>query len=57
MAKVVDLDVPREIVSLKVEGEKPVKVPLADFEPPDEGSNRPNRVGRGRLGRGHDCRR
>ena len=44
-AKVVDLDVPREIVSLKVEGEKPVKVPLADFEPPDEGSNRPNRVG------------
>ena len=45
MAKVVDLDVPREIVSLKVEGEKPVKVPLADFEPPDEGSNRPNRVG------------
>ena len=45
MAKVVDLDVPREIVSLKVEGEKPVRVPLADFEPPDEGSNRPNRVG------------
>ena len=28
-----------------MEGEKPVKVPLADFEPPDEGSNRPNRVG------------
>ncbi len=46
MAKVVDLDVPREIVSLKVEGEKPVRVPLADFEPPDEGRNRPNRVGR-----------
>ena len=45
MAKVVDLDVPREIVSLKVEGEKPVRVPLADFEPPDEGSNCPNRVG------------
>ena len=45
MAKVVDLDVPREIASLKVEGEKPVRVPLADFEPPDEGSNRPNRVG------------
>ena len=44
MAKVVDLDVPREVVSLKVEGEKPVKVPLADFDPPEEGSNRPNRV-------------
>lgn len=44
-AKVVDLDVPREIISLKVEGEKPVKVPLADFEPPVEGMNRPNRVG------------
>lgn len=44
-AKVVDLDVPREVVSLKIMGEKPVKVPLADFEPPEEGSNRPNRVG------------
>ena len=44
-AKVVDLDVPREIVSLKINGEKPVKVPLADFDPPEEGSNRPNRVG------------
>lgn len=43
-AKVVDLDVPREIVSLKIEGEKPVKVPLADFDPPEEGS-RPKRVG------------
>lgn len=44
-AKVVDLDVPRETVSLKVEGEKPVKVPLADFEPPEEGSARPKAVG------------
>lgn len=43
-AKVIDLDVPREIVSLKIEGEKPVKVPLADFDPPEEGS-RPKRVG------------
>ena len=43
-AKVVDLDVPREVVSLKLEGEKPVKVPLADFEPPVEGQ-RPNSVG------------
>ena len=44
-AKVVDLDVPREIVSLKIMGEQPVKVPLADFDPPEEGSHRPNRVG------------
>ena len=44
MAKVVDLDVPREVVSLKLEGEKPVKVPLADFEPAEEGQ-RPKRVG------------
>ncbi|MDE8703434.1 regulatory iron-sulfur-containing complex subunit RicT [Adlercreutzia equolifaciens] len=43
-AKVVDHDVPREIISLKVEGEKPVKVPLADFDPPKEG-NRPTVVG------------
>ncbi|MEC4176601.1 regulatory iron-sulfur-containing complex subunit RicT [Adlercreutzia sp. R7] len=44
-AKVVDHDVPREIVSLKVEGEKPVKVPLADFDPAPEGAARPNTVG------------
>lgn len=44
-AKVVDHDVPREIISLKVEGEKPVKVPLADFDPAPEGANRPNAVG------------
>ena len=37
-AKVVDLDVPREVVSVRVEGEKPVKVPLADFDPPEEGN-------------------
>ena len=43
-AKVVDLDVPREVVSLRVEGEKPVRVPLADFEPAEEGA-RPKCVG------------
>ncbi|WP_251231235.1 regulatory iron-sulfur-containing complex subunit RicT [Adlercreutzia aquisgranensis] len=43
-AKVVDLDVPREVVSVRVEGEKPVKVPLADFDPPEEG-NRPKVIG------------
>ena len=42
--KVVDLDVPREIVSIKVGEDKPVKVPLADMEPAEEGA-RPNAVG------------
>ena len=42
--KVVDLDVPREIVSIKVGDEKPVKVPLADMEAL-EGQARPNAVG------------
>ena len=37
VAKVVDLDVPREVVSLRIEGEKPVRVPLADFDAPEEG--------------------
>lgn len=45
-AKVVELDVPREIVTLKVEGEKPIRVPLADFDPPEEGSSRPRSVGK-----------
>lgn len=44
-AKVIDLDVPREVVTLKVDGEKPVKVPLADFDPPEEGVQRPKVVG------------
>ena len=37
-AKVVDLDVPREIVSLKVGDEKPVRVPLSSFDAPAEGA-------------------
>lgn len=44
-AKVVDLDVPREVVTVKLGDEKPVKVPLADFEPSEEGQARPNTVG------------
>ena len=44
VAKVVDLDVPREVVSLRIEGEKPVRVPLADFDAPEEGA-RPKCVG------------
>lgn len=43
-AKVADLDVPREMVSLKTEEGQVVKVPLASFEPPEQGS-RPNEVG------------
>lgn len=31
VGKVVDLDVPREVVSVKLEGEKPVKVPLSSM--------------------------
>lgn len=43
IAKVIDLDVPREIITLKVEGEKPVKVPLSEFDVPEEGK-RPTSV-------------
>lgn len=43
--KVVELDVPREVVSIRVGDEKPVKVPLADFDPPEEGATRPTSVG------------
>lgn len=43
-AKVVDLDVPREIVTLRTEDGQTVKVPLADFDPATEGA-RPNAVG------------
>lgn len=43
-AKVVDLDVPRETVTLKTEDGQTVKVPLADFDPADDGA-RPNAVG------------
>ena len=42
--KVVSLDVPREIVSIQVGTEKPVKVPLADMES-EEGAARPSIVG------------
>ena len=42
--KVVDMNVPREIIAIRVGDEKPVKVPLADFDDPDEGA-RPNEVG------------
>lgn len=43
-AKVSDLDVPRETVSLKTEDGQVVKVPLASFDPAEEGA-RPTSVG------------
>lgn len=42
--KVISLDVPREIVSIQVGNDKPVKVPLSDMETL-EGSVKPNSVG------------
>jgi len=42
-AKVVDLNVPREIVSIQLPGEKPVKVPLDQMEATEKGG-RPNKV-------------
>ena len=44
-AKVVDIDVPRETISLRVDDEKPVRVPLSAFDAPKEGSNRPSSIG------------
>ncbi|MBE6464012.1 MAG: hypothetical protein E7003_01575 [Eggerthellaceae bacterium] len=40
-AKVTNLDVPREIVTLKLEDDKTIKIPLDEFDPPAEGSTRP----------------
>lgn len=45
VAKVTSLDVPREIVSMALEGEKPVNVPLADMDAPQDGKTRPDSVG------------
>lgn len=42
--KVVELDVPRELVVVRVGDEKPVKVPLAAFEPGEDGA-RPHEIG------------
>ena len=43
-AKVTSLDVPREVVTVKLEGEKPVKVPLSAMDAPEEGA-RPKSIG------------
>ncbi|MEG1397118.1 MAG: regulatory iron-sulfur-containing complex subunit RicT [Raoultibacter sp.] len=45
VAKVINLNVPREIVSLKMEDAKIVKVPLEEMDPPEPGVNRPSAVG------------
>lgn len=42
-AKVIDLDVPREIVTVQIESEKPVKVELSGFEEAEEGK-RPDTI-------------
>ena len=54
IAKVVDLDVPREVVSLQIEGEKAVKIPLAEMEPAEEGAKRPSAVGEEAWERAHE---
>lgn len=43
-AVVVELDMPRETVVLRVGDEKPMRVPLSAFDPPKEGQ-RPSKVG------------
>lgn len=46
IAKVVELDVPREMVTVKLEEDnKKVTFPLSAMDPPEEGSNRPNSIG------------
>lgn len=42
--RVVDFDVPREVISVKVGDEKALKVPLADFDPAPDGG-RPRSIG------------
>lgn len=42
-AKVIELDIPKETVRLKVEDEKPVRIPLSGFAPA-EGDGRPDTV-------------
>ena len=54
-AKVVDLDVPREVVSVRLEGEKPVRVPLSAFDAPEEAAPEYDRAGG--VGRGERSRR
>lgn len=45
IAKVTSLDVPKELVTLSTEDGKSIKVPLADFDPPEEEGVRPSSVG------------
>ncbi|WP_165251591.1 regulatory iron-sulfur-containing complex subunit RicT [Adlercreutzia sp. ZJ304] len=43
-ARVIEFDVPREVIVLQIDEEKPIKVPLAAFEPARDGK-RPSVVG------------
>lgn len=43
-AKVVEVNVPAESITLLVGGDKRVRIPLDEFEPPEEGSNRPKKI-------------
>jgi len=45
-AKVIELDVPREMVTVRLEDDgKKVKFPLSAMDAPEEGSNRPSSIG------------
>ncbi|MCD8317110.1 MAG: hypothetical protein LUB61_06890 [Eggerthellaceae bacterium] len=45
LAEVIELDTPREIVTVQIEGERPIKVPLADFKGAEKGK-RPDAIGK-----------
>lgn len=47
-AKVISLNVPREIVTLKLPDDKQVKIPLSEFEPPQH-DERPTKIGKEAL--------
>ncbi len=53
--KVVDMDVPRETISIAIEGEKPVVVPLSDMDTEGD-SSRPNAVGEDAWERAHSSK-
>jgi cell fate regulator YaaT (PSP1 superfamily) len=52
-AKVIDFDTPREIITMRLEDGKQLAIPLAEFDPPEEGaaSKRPCCVGRDAVDR------
>lgn len=52
-AKVIDFDTPREVITMRLEDGKQLAIPLAEFDPPEEGaaSKRPCCVGRDAIDR------